>query len=150
MHRAPAMVHDPAFPVLFPRIARIQSRGFATCRCPAGALPLLPLRGNSPRGISGQMKLDPVSLPERPSPVACRPPLQRLTRLRAGINLGCCRTMHGPRSMDYETVSPEEFGASLTGFGLNILVRDVPAQVDFLSGVFGMRGHRVSRDFAIL
>ena len=52
--------------------------------------------------------------------------------------------------MDYETVSPEEFGASLTGFGLNILVRDVPAQVDFLSGVFGMRGHRVSRDFAIL
>ncbi len=27
--------------------------------------------------------------------------------------------------MDFETVDPEVFGASLTGIGLNILVRDV-------------------------
>ncbi|WP_412508682.1 glyoxalase [Roseovarius sp. SYSU LYC5161] len=52
--------------------------------------------------------------------------------------------------MDYETVTPAAFGAAQSGFGLNILVRDVPAQVDFLAGVFEMQGHRVSRDFAIL
>ena len=52
--------------------------------------------------------------------------------------------------MDYETVSADEFGASLTGLGLNILVRDVPAQVAFLEDVFAMNGHRVSRDFAIM
>jgi len=52
--------------------------------------------------------------------------------------------------MDYETVSPAEFGTSLKGIGLNILVRDVPAQVGFLVDVFGMHGHRVSRDFAII
>lgn len=52
--------------------------------------------------------------------------------------------------MDYETVSPAEFGASLTGLGLNMLVRDVPAQVAFLEAVFGMTGHRVSPDFAIM
>ncbi|SLN57633.1 Glyoxalase-like domain protein [Roseovarius litorisediminis] len=52
--------------------------------------------------------------------------------------------------MDYETVSPEDFGASLTGVGLNILVRDVPAEVAFLEAVFDMQGHRVTRDFAIM
>jgi len=52
--------------------------------------------------------------------------------------------------MDFETVSPEAFGASLRGLGLNILVRDVEAEVRFLEHVFGMRGHRVSRDFAIM
>ncbi len=52
--------------------------------------------------------------------------------------------------MDFETVSPEEFGASLQGVGLNILVRDVLAQVRFLETVFGIRGHRVTEDFAIL
>lgn len=52
--------------------------------------------------------------------------------------------------MDLETVSPEEFGASLRGMGLNLLVRDVPAQVDFLCDVFAMTAHRVSPDFAIL
>lgn len=52
--------------------------------------------------------------------------------------------------MDFETISPEAFGASLTGLGLNILVRDVKAEVRFLETVFGMQGHRVSRDFAIL
>lgn len=52
--------------------------------------------------------------------------------------------------MDFETVSPEDFGASLRGMGLNILVRDVVRQVAFLEDVFGMKGHRVSADFAIM
>ena len=52
--------------------------------------------------------------------------------------------------MDFETVSPAEFGASLKGLGLNILVRDVAAEVRFLEEVFGMASHRVSRDFAIM
>jgi predicted enzyme related to lactoylglutathione lyase len=52
--------------------------------------------------------------------------------------------------MDYETVKADAFGASLRGIGLNILVRDVPAEVAFLEQVFGMKGHQVSRDFAIM
>lgn len=52
--------------------------------------------------------------------------------------------------MDFDTVSAEAFGASLTGIGLNLLVRDVPAEVRFLKEVFGMEGHRVTDDFAIL
>ncbi|MDW4498203.1 glyoxalase [Sulfitobacter sp. D35] len=53
-------------------------------------------------------------------------------------------------AQDLETVSAEDFGASLRGIGLNLLVRDVPAQAAFLGEVFGMTAHRVSRDFAIL
>ena len=52
--------------------------------------------------------------------------------------------------MDFETVKPEVFGASLRGVGLNLLVRDVRRQVAFLETVFGMTGHRVSADFAIM
>lgn len=52
--------------------------------------------------------------------------------------------------MEYETISAEDFGASLTGFGVNLLVRDVKAEVAFLSHVFGIEAHRVSADFAIL
>lgn len=52
--------------------------------------------------------------------------------------------------MDYETVEAEVFGASLRGMGLNILVRDVEKQVAFLTGLFGMAAHQVSKDFAIL
>ncbi|SLN56592.1 Glyoxalase-like domain protein [Roseovarius albus] len=52
--------------------------------------------------------------------------------------------------MDYETVEAEVFGASLRGMGLNILVRDVEQQVTFLTGLFGMAAHQVSKDFAIL
>jgi len=52
--------------------------------------------------------------------------------------------------MDYETVSPEDFGASLTGLGLNLLVRDVKAQTGFLETVFEMKAYRVSDDFAIM
>jgi predicted enzyme related to lactoylglutathione lyase len=52
--------------------------------------------------------------------------------------------------MDFETVTPEVFGASLRGLGLNLLVRDVPREVAFLQAVFGMKPHRVSADFAIM
>ena len=52
--------------------------------------------------------------------------------------------------MDYETVSPEALGASLRGLGLNLLVRDVPAEGAFLEAVFIMGIHRVTADFAIV
>ncbi|MEM6375771.1 MAG: glyoxalase [Pseudomonadota bacterium] len=52
--------------------------------------------------------------------------------------------------MDYQTVEPEEFGASLQGIGLNLLVRDVPAEVSFLQNVFKMSVFQPSEDFAIM
>lgn len=52
--------------------------------------------------------------------------------------------------MDFETVTPEAFGAGLRGLGLNLLVSDVAISADFLRVVFGMGVHRMSRDFAIL
>jgi predicted enzyme related to lactoylglutathione lyase len=52
--------------------------------------------------------------------------------------------------MDYETVSPEAFGAGLRGIGMNLLVTDVRRTARFLDAVFGMRAHRVSADFAIM
>ncbi len=52
--------------------------------------------------------------------------------------------------MDYETVSPDAFGASLRGFGFNLLVTDVPRTARFLEELFGMTAHRVSSDFAIM
>ncbi|GAA6201442.1 glyoxalase [Aquicoccus sp. SU-CL01552] len=52
--------------------------------------------------------------------------------------------------MDLETVSAEDFGRSLRGIGLNLLVRDVRAEIAFLETVFDVSSHRVSDDFAIL
>lgn len=52
--------------------------------------------------------------------------------------------------MDYEAISPADFGAALGGLGLNLLVRDVPTQAAFLTEVFGMSAHRLSPDYAIL
>ncbi|MDW3223479.1 MAG: glyoxalase [Paracoccaceae bacterium] len=52
--------------------------------------------------------------------------------------------------MDYETVSAEDFGKSLRGIGLNLLVRDVRATAAFLAGVFDVGVHRLSEDFAII
>ena len=52
--------------------------------------------------------------------------------------------------MDYETISAEAFGASLRGMGLNLLVRDVPAEVAFLTEVFGMVAYQPTKDFAIM
>ena len=52
--------------------------------------------------------------------------------------------------MDYEIVEAEEFGASLRGVGINILVRDVAAEVAFLTKVFGMKAFQPTQDFAIM
>jgi len=52
--------------------------------------------------------------------------------------------------MDFETVSADDFGRSLKGLGLNILVRDMKTQIAFLETVFEMTAHRVSDDFAIM
>ncbi|GAB1481070.1 hypothetical protein MASR2M74_36530 [Paracoccaceae bacterium] len=52
--------------------------------------------------------------------------------------------------MDYETVPARDFGHALRGLSVNLLVRDVGAEVAFLVAVFGMLAHRVSADFAIL
>jgi predicted enzyme related to lactoylglutathione lyase len=52
--------------------------------------------------------------------------------------------------MDYETVSPEVFGRSLTGLGVNLLTPDVPRLAAFLREIFGLEVHRMSDDFAIV
>lgn len=52
--------------------------------------------------------------------------------------------------MDFETVSSGEFGRSLSGIGLNLLVRDVRSTSEYLEAVFEMRAHRVTKDFAIM
>lgn len=52
--------------------------------------------------------------------------------------------------MDYETVSADDFGKSLRGIGLNLLVRDVRATAAFLKAVFEVGVHRLSEDFAII
>ncbi|GIT87401.1 VOC family protein [Roseobacter sp. OBYS 0001] len=52
--------------------------------------------------------------------------------------------------MDYETVSAEDFGKSLRGIGLNLLVRDVRVTSAFLVDIFDVGIHRLSDDFAIV
>lgn len=52
--------------------------------------------------------------------------------------------------MDYETISAADFGRTLRGIGLNLLVRDVPGLAGFLTDVFGMTAHRLNADFAIM
>jgi len=52
--------------------------------------------------------------------------------------------------VDYNDVSAEDFGASLRGIGLNLLVRDVGRQVAFLEGLFGMKAFQPTEDFAIM
>ncbi len=52
--------------------------------------------------------------------------------------------------MDYETVPARDFGHALRMITINLLCRDVAAEVAFLTTVFGMQAHRQSRDFAIL
>ncbi len=43
-----------------------------------------------------------------------------------------------------------EFGRKLRGFGINLLVRDVLASVNFLREVLQMKVHRENRDFAVV
>jgi predicted enzyme related to lactoylglutathione lyase len=52
--------------------------------------------------------------------------------------------------MNLETVSPDAFGRSLTGLGLNLLSRDVRGLAAFLVEVFALSAHRVTADFAIV
>lgn len=52
--------------------------------------------------------------------------------------------------MDFDTIPPSEFGHSLSGLTVNLLVRDVLAEADFLTRIFDMQAHRTSRDFAIM
>ena len=52
--------------------------------------------------------------------------------------------------MDLDTIKADQFGHSLKGIGLNLLVRDVPAECAFLETVFGMSSHQVTSDFAIV
>ncbi|MDX5382305.1 MAG: VOC family protein [Rhodobacterales bacterium] len=52
--------------------------------------------------------------------------------------------------MDFDSVTAPDFGRSLSGLGLNLLVRDVPKHAGFLVEVFEMQVHRVSKDFAII
>lgn len=52
--------------------------------------------------------------------------------------------------MDYETVEADVFGASLRGIGVNLLVRDVQAEVAFLRHVFDMTAFQPTEDFAIM
>jgi predicted enzyme related to lactoylglutathione lyase len=52
--------------------------------------------------------------------------------------------------LNYDQAGPAEFGAGLRGMGVNLLVRNVPAQAAFLKAVFAMQTHQVSTDFAIV
>lgn len=52
--------------------------------------------------------------------------------------------------MDLDQIAPDTFGSGLRGLGLNLLVRDVPREVAFLSDLFAMRAHQPSDDFAII
>jgi catechol 2,3-dioxygenase-like lactoylglutathione lyase family enzyme len=52
--------------------------------------------------------------------------------------------------MDYDKVSGPELGHALRAISVNLLCRDVMAEVAFLTGVFGMTAHQAGRDFAIL
>ncbi|MEM7722997.1 MAG: glyoxalase [Pseudomonadota bacterium] len=52
--------------------------------------------------------------------------------------------------MDYDTISADAFGRSLTGLGVNLLTRDVRGLAAFLVDVFGLTVHRLSDDFAIV
>ncbi len=52
--------------------------------------------------------------------------------------------------MDYNKLDADTFGRSLRGMGLNLLVRDVGAEVDFLKAVFGMQAFQPTADFAIM
>lgn len=51
---------------------------------------------------------------------------------------------------DYKTISPEDFGRQLQGFGINLLVRDVDACCRFLEQVCLFKTLRESADYAIL
>ena len=52
--------------------------------------------------------------------------------------------------MNFEEVSADDFGRSLSGFGLNLLVKDTARTVQFLEAILNFRVLRQSPDYAIL
>ena len=52
--------------------------------------------------------------------------------------------------MDYNMVSAEEFGKSLTGLGVNIVVKSPEQTAQFLGAVFGLYPNQLSADFALI
>ncbi len=52
--------------------------------------------------------------------------------------------------MDYDKIDADSFGRSLKGLGVNLLVRNVSAEVAFLTEVFGFTAHQPTADFAIM
>lgn len=52
--------------------------------------------------------------------------------------------------MNYDSVSGPELGHALRAISVNLLCRDVMAEVAFLIRVFGMTAHQAGLDFAIL
>ncbi|MEL6296265.1 MAG: glyoxalase [Pseudomonadota bacterium] len=52
--------------------------------------------------------------------------------------------------MDLNTVDADSFGRALRGIGLNLLVRDVAEECEFLKAVFDMSVHQPTADFAIV
>lgn len=52
--------------------------------------------------------------------------------------------------MDYASIDAPGFGHALHGLSVNLLLRDVQAEVAFLTAVFDMQAHLASRDFAIM
>lgn len=52
--------------------------------------------------------------------------------------------------MDYETADPADIGQSLSGIGINLLSRDVPALSSALTAVLGLSAYRVSSEFALI
>ena len=52
--------------------------------------------------------------------------------------------------MNLDDVGADEFGRSLRGIGLNLLVRNVPEQVRFLRDLFDMPAFQPTDDFAII
>ena len=52
--------------------------------------------------------------------------------------------------MDYNIVSAEEFGKSLTGLGVNIIVKSPARTAQFLEAVFELHPSQLSANFALI
>lgn len=52
--------------------------------------------------------------------------------------------------MNYDTFDADTFGRSLSGLGINLLVRDIARSSAFLTEIFGMQVYQPTKDFAIL
>ncbi len=52
--------------------------------------------------------------------------------------------------MDYNTILAEEFSKSLTGLGVNIIVKNSARTAQFLETVFGLYPSQLGADFALI